>query len=169
MEAFVKDSKNKKKIYIAAPLFSQAEQAFNRQVKERLHETFEVFLPQEDGGLIVDYIDKGIPLNYAYEAVFRTDTNALDSCDLVVIILDGRSIDEGACFELGYAYAKDKPCYGLQTDPRRLLTYGNNPMIECSCQEVFVELDKLVDWLLENYAITSEDTPNNNVRVEGTR
>jgi nucleoside 2-deoxyribosyltransferase len=128
-----------------------------------------VFLPQEDGGLIVDYIGKGIDVRYAYEAVFRIDTNALDSCDVVVIILDGRSIDEGACFELGYAYAKGKPCYGLQTDPRRLLIHGNNPMIECSCERLFVELDNLVDWLQENYATRGEDRVNDRAFVEGTK
>jgi nucleoside 2-deoxyribosyltransferase len=95
----------------------------------------------------VDYVGKGIPPSYAYEAVFDIDRNALDACDLVIIVLDGRSIDEGACFELGYAYAKGKPCYGLQTDSRRLLIYGNNPMIECSCEQIFCDLDELVGWL----------------------
>ena len=37
-------------IYFAAPLFSVAEQAFNRQLTEKLVEIgFTVFLPQRDG------------------------------------------------------------------------------------------------------------------------
>jgi len=61
---------------------------------------------------------------------------AIRNCDLLVIVLDGRSVDEGAAFELGYAYAIGKPCYGLQTDPRRLLPFGNNPMLQHALKAV---------------------------------
>ncbi|SEM13100.1 hypothetical protein SAMN04487770_12685 [Butyrivibrio sp. ob235] len=33
---------------------------------------------------------------------------ALEWCDTILLIFDGRVPDEGACFELGYAYAKGK-------------------------------------------------------------
>ncbi len=75
------------------------------------------------------------------------DIAALKKCDFVLIVLDGRSVDEGAAFELGYAYALGKVCYGLQTDPRRLLKIGiNNPMIDCALQQVFSSVDDLVAW-----------------------
>lgn len=83
----------------------------------------------------------------AAREVFKIDTAAIDSCDLLLIILDGRTIDEGAAFELGYAHAKGKRCFGLQTDVRRLLSFGNNPMIECSCEIIFDSLELMIGWL----------------------
>jgi nucleoside 2-deoxyribosyltransferase len=61
--------------------------------------------------------------------VFEGDLEAIRNSDVLLMILDGRAPDEGACFELGYAYSLNKVCVGLQTDVRRLLTIGNNPMI----------------------------------------
>jgi nucleoside 2-deoxyribosyltransferase len=43
------------RLYLAAPLFSQAEKAFNHDLKKELSAHFEVFLPQEDGGLLLDW------------------------------------------------------------------------------------------------------------------
>ena len=37
---------------------------------------------------------------------------------VLVMVLDGRVPDEGACVELGIAYALGKPCYGIRTDVR---------------------------------------------------
>ena len=54
----------------------------------------------------------------AAEKIFRRDLALLESCDILIINLDGRVPDEGACVELGYAYAKGKPCFGLKTDIR---------------------------------------------------
>ena len=34
------------------------------------------------------------------------------------MVLDGRIPDEGACVELGIAYANGKRCYGVKTDAR---------------------------------------------------
>jgi nucleoside 2-deoxyribosyltransferase len=139
--------KERQKVYIAAPLFSEAEKAFNKELKDSLSYLFDVFLPQEDGGLLVDYVNKGIPTEFAAKAVFDIDISALDQCDFLIIVLDGRTIDEGAAFELGYAYASGKPCYGLQTDVRRLLVSGNNPMIQCSCSRIFESLEDLKLWM----------------------
>jgi nucleoside 2-deoxyribosyltransferase len=136
----------KKRIYIASPLFSVAELEFNRAIKQQLSEYFEVFLPQEDGGLIIDLVKNGLSPASATRKVFNLDIGALDSCDLLLVVLDGRTIDEGAAFELGYAYAKGKRCYGLQTDVRRLLTYGNNPMIESACEIIFDSLEVMSKW-----------------------
>ena len=55
-----------------------------------------------------------------------------------------QAIDEGAAFELGYAFALGKECYGLQTDVRRLLSSGNNPMIEQSCKEIFTSINDFI-------------------------
>lgn len=140
-------SKNgRAKIYVAGPLFSQAEREFNCRLKQLLQQFFHVYLPQEDGGLLVDMVSNGIPHNIAARKVFAADIAALEECDLFLIILDGRAVDEGAAFELGFASAKRKPCYGLRTDPRQLLPLGNNPMIEGPIKEMFYSTDSLLRW-----------------------
>jgi nucleoside 2-deoxyribosyltransferase len=63
-----------------------------------------------------------------------------------LIILDGRAIDEGAAFELGFATAFGKLCVGLQTDPRRLIASRNNPMIDCALQHIFEDAPSLLRW-----------------------
>lgn len=59
----------------------------------------------------------------------------------------GRVIDEGASFELGYAYSRGKLCVGLKTDIRRLLAVGDNPMIECALRAIFSSIDDVVVWI----------------------
>jgi nucleoside 2-deoxyribosyltransferase len=61
--------------------------------------------------------------------------------------MDGRVIDEGASFELGYAYSKGKACVGIKTDVRRLLTVGDNPMIECAVRMIFHSVDDVEQWI----------------------
>lgn len=136
----------KPRIYIAAPLFSEAEREFNKRVKHLLLPYFGVYLPQEDGGLMVDMIAAGISPQDAAQHVFQTDVNALETCNIMLIILDGRSIDEGAAFELGFAFARGKQCVALRTDPRQLLATGNNPMIESAVCQTFTSLDTLLEW-----------------------
>lgn len=136
-------------IYFAAPLFSEAELAFNTQVTAALEEYVDVYLPQRDGGKLVDLIAQGVSRSDAYRSIFERDLEALKECDALVLILDGRSIDEGACFELGVAYTSKKVCVGLQTDPRRLLSVGNNPMIECALSHIFSSKSELVTWAQE--------------------
>lgn len=128
----------KPEIYIAAPLFSAAEKSWNLVLENMLARYFRTFLPQRDGGLVVD----GEPT----EKVFSVDRRVLEKCDVLLAILDGRSVDEGVAWELGYAYAKHKICVGLQTDPRRLLLGKNNPMVDCSLSIIFPDLLCLEEW-----------------------
>ena len=100
----------RQKIYIAAPLFSQGERAFNERIGAVLralgHETF---LP-------------------------RMDCAHMDWCDTLLFVMDGRVPDEGACFELGYAYAKGKRCIGYKTDVRSFIGGYDNVML-CGAPE----------------------------------
>ena len=45
------------------------------------------------------------------------------------MVMDGRVPDEGACFELGYAYARGKTVLGLKTDTRVSEHGGDNVML----------------------------------------
>jgi nucleoside 2-deoxyribosyltransferase len=138
-----------RKLYLASPLFSQAELTFNRNIRDILKDYFDVYLPQEDGGLFVKMIEKGTPVELAMRKVFYEDIKALQTCDAFIIILDGRTVDEGAAFELGCAYTMGKPCYGLKTDPRQLLQCGDNPMIHVALKEVFLNVSQLVFWAIK--------------------
>ena len=136
----------KLKLYLAAPLFSKAELDFNKRLGEQLQLHFDVYLPQEDGGLMVNMIARGMSAERAAHAVFNLDILALKECDLLLIVMDGRAVDEGAAFELGFAHALGKPCYALQTDSRRLLPVGNNPMLTVPLRSIFTQVPDLITW-----------------------
>lgn len=132
-------------IYLAAPLFSEAEVKFNAELASQLETWCDVFLPQRDGGLFSELLKDGIDPSLAKRRIFEVDMGAIRKCTIFVMVLDGRTIDEGAAFELGLAFSLDKICIGLQTDPRRILPAGNNPMIECALGEIFGTITELVD------------------------
>lgn len=133
-------------VYIAGPLFSEAELTFNVALANRIEVSLDVYLPQRDGGKVVDLVAHGVDKHAAYMSIFERDICALDAAAAVLIVMDGRAIDEGAAFELGYAYAHAKHCVGLQTDPRRLLPMGNNPMIAVPLKEIFTSIEEVGKW-----------------------
>ena len=137
------------RLYLAGPLFSEAELAFNIEIRDLLKKYFEVYLPQEDGGLMVDMIKNGTSFLDAQHLVFLNDIAAIRRTDYLLIILDGRSVDEGASFELGFAHALGKKCIGYQSDPRRLLPVGNNPMVECALERILISRSELLRWAVQ--------------------
>lgn len=140
---------NGTKVYLAAPLFSEMERTRNKTLRDRISEVANVYLPQEDGSLIFELVSGGTPVDVAKQKVFSNDIEAIRNCDVLVIVMDGRSIDEGASFELGFAYALGKTCIGLKTDARTLFSFGDNPMIESALVERFSTEDSLFGWLRE--------------------
>lgn len=102
------------KVYVAGPLFNTHERAYLEQIAGALESAgYETFLPHRDAGLVGDLSDR-----QERQRLFRSDMQALETCDLVVALLTGADHDSGTCGELGYAYARGKPCYGI-TDDRR--------------------------------------------------
>lgn len=96
------------RLYLAGPLFSTAEKAFNVELAIEFRKRgYEVFLPQEHEqrsdrpGLI-----------------FASDKNGIDWADAVVANLDGADPDSGTCWEAGYGFAKDKMLVVYRTDFR---------------------------------------------------
>ena len=135
------------KVYLAAPLFSAMERDRNRSLRDSIAEVANVYLPQEDGCLIFDLIGAGVSLEEAKRQIFNNDIRAITDCDVLLILMDGRSIDEGASFELGYAFCLGKMCVGLKTDSRSLLPFGDNPMIESALRQIFNNEETLANWL----------------------
>ena len=138
---------NRPNIYIAAPLFTPQEQLWNRTLRDSLAGLGDVYLPQEDGALLVHLIADGMRVQDAKFAVFNRDIEAIDRCSILLLVMDGRVIDEGACFELGYAHSRGKICVGLKTDVRSLLTVGDNPMIECALRAIFKSPQDMIAWI----------------------
>lgn len=135
------------RVYLAAPLFNDIERSFNDRLTALLESFAEVFLPQRDGKLMRDLVSQGMGVEAARQLVFEADVSALKRCNHVVAVLDGRTIDEGVAFEIGYARALGKVCIGLKTDDRAMLPSGDNPMILAGCHELFGNTLELVDRL----------------------
>ena len=136
-------------VYFAAPLFSEAELAYNLELTAILEIHVDVFLPQRDGGKVVDLVAMGVDRYAAFKSIYERDIEALKNADVLFLLLDGRSIDEGAAFELGFAVALGKHCVGLQTDSRRLLPIGNNPMIEVPLKRILSSKSEVASWARE--------------------
>jgi nucleoside 2-deoxyribosyltransferase len=130
--------------YLAAPLFNNRERAFNLLIEGKLRPYINVFLPQRDGKLLKDIIAAGEGPERARSIVFNRDIRAIEESHLLVAILDGRTVDEGVAFELGYARALGKFCIGLKTDDRSMLPSGDNPMIISGCHEICADPDDLL-------------------------
>ncbi len=135
-------------IYCAGPLFSQAEREFNEKVAKVLRDNgMDVFLPQENSSL-TEIPDTDEKRRKVLTGFFAKDIEAIDRCDVLLIIMDGRVPDEGACFELGYAYARGKICVGLKTDTRVSELGSDNAMLVGSLGDnIAKDLDSLTTML----------------------
>ncbi|MCX2199392.1 nucleoside 2-deoxyribosyltransferase [Pantoea agglomerans] len=137
----------KKRVYLAAPLFNEAELTYNRELKKALSPYFDVFLPQEDGLLLRDISSESISNDLAEGKIFNADITAMNNCDIIIVVLNGAHIDEGVAFELGYCFAKGKRCIGIKEDVRQALPTGNNPMISKSCEKILDSKSSLLSWI----------------------
>lgn len=117
------------KVYFAAPLFCESEKKFNAELAAVLEEAgYSVFLPQRDGLEGSELAPLGE--EESARRIFGADIREIERADVLFMMLDGRVPDEGACVELGYAYALGKRCYGIRTDVRAAERgLALNPMI----------------------------------------
>lgn len=119
-------------IFISAALFSYAEQAFNRLLRDALVAAgYKVILPQEFDAA------EGEP------TLFLNCVNGAKDADLVLAVVDGAEVDAGVGFEMGVAYSAGTPILSLRTDFRRkaettdgclnlMLQYGSTSIIAAS-------------------------------------
>jgi nucleoside 2-deoxyribosyltransferase len=102
-------------IYIAGPLFNSHERAYLEQIAAVIERAgYETFLPHRDAGLLTQITPE------TRQQIFRADLKALEACDGCVALLTGADHDSGTCGEIGYLYAKGKPCIGITDDVRWL-------------------------------------------------
>ena len=130
-----------KRIYLAGPMFCAAEKTFNEEVTELLESSgYSVFLPQRDG---TEVLTDDMTEEQKALAIFDADRSEIEKADALVMVLDGRVPDEGACVELGIAYALGKPCYGVRTDVRAAERGMDvNPMLTGCFRRIFCSEDK---------------------------
>ena len=89
--------------------------------------------------------------------IFHRDRDEVLKADILFMTLDGRVPDEGACVELGIAYASGKRCYGIKGDARSVeLDMDVNPMLTGCFTGYFYNLNEeelfasLEDYLKNN-------------------
>ena len=148
--------KSGKRVYFAAPLFCQSEKDYNLMVVKVLEDHgYTVFLPQRDG-LEASALE-GKSEEEKTEMIFKLDHDEVGKADIVFMNLDGRVPDEGACVELGMAYAAGKKCYGFKNDARSVeLDMELNPLIAGCFIKIFSDIDaeklfaSLEDYLNKN-------------------
>jgi nucleoside 2-deoxyribosyltransferase len=100
------------RIFLAAPLFNEAERDFNKEIATKLRiEGFEVWLAQEHKFI------KGSDVEEK-RLIFEEDLDALKKSNVIIAVLDGVDVDTGVAFEMGFAHATGKPIIGLKTDHR---------------------------------------------------
>ena len=81
------------RVYVAGPLFSEAERAWLDALAARLRaEGFECFVPHEQFRELGDV---------TVEEVYRIDAEGLRSADALVAWLDGAMVDDGTACEIG--------------------------------------------------------------------
>src|SRR5262245_50467219 len=99
------------RVYVAAPLFTEAERAFNLVLARVLEaEGHEVYLPQRDT-VAAEAPDRKATTFYANLAALR-------NAEAVVAVCDGSQVDDGTAWEIGYAYGRNIQIFGLRTDVR---------------------------------------------------
>jgi nucleoside 2-deoxyribosyltransferase len=98
------------RIYLAGPLFTQAERDWNERLAQALTKAgHTVFLPQVETQKL-PHPDAGL--------IFQTDLEGVRTAEAVVAVLDGADADSGTCFECGIAYALGIPIVAVRTDFR---------------------------------------------------
>ncbi len=136
------------KIYIAAPLFNEIEIQRNVDFARLIeNEGIKTYLPQRDGGLFYDLKDLNLTVDEIKNEIFQSDLNGIKSSDIILCLLDGRTIDEGLCIELGIGYALDKICIGYKTDFRSQDVCGINIMVDRTLSEIFSKKADLITKL----------------------
>ena len=130
-----------KKVYLASPFFDDAELERVDKVKEILNSKgLDVFSPKEHQN---EHLEFG-SIEWR-KATFKNDVKDIDWCDVVVaIICKGNYDDSGTAWELGYAYATNKPVVLVNITGETI-----NLMIADSIHALITSYDELKEYDFE--------------------
>jgi len=132
------------RIYLAGPLFTEAEQNWLRALKGQLMALgYEVCWPFElfPEGEIESWGQDGP------KRIMERCRDAVDASELIVAWLDGTQVDDGTAWEVGYAHARAKRILGIRTDFRQGGDTRHslvNAMIEGCCEGIFRGVPQLL-------------------------
>lgn len=143
-----------KRIYLAGPLFTHAEQAWLKNAKARIEEMAarqgheaEVMWPFE----FFSEAELAALGERRKARIFSGCLEGLGRADMLVALLDGPMVDDGTAFEIGWYFAKGLgPILGVRTDFRKAGETAHsvvNSMLEAPCERIFGSLDELLDGL----------------------
>jgi nucleoside 2-deoxyribosyltransferase len=143
-------------IYLAGPLFTQAEQQWLKALQqslqrfgERAGRQLEVVWPYE----LFTQQELAAWGSRAKHEIFSLCRKHLDRADMVIALLDGPQVDDGTAWELGYFFARfpeRRPIIGIRTDFRNA---GDAPqalvnlMLDCSCTMIVRSAEELMTAL----------------------
>jgi nucleoside 2-deoxyribosyltransferase len=137
-------------IYLAGPVFSEAEISWLGYLKSYLGEQFTdkatVFWPFEVTPK--DSVDRAAE-------VLRICRSGLENADIVVASLDGPQVDDGTAWEIGYFYNKNgggDRIVGIRTDFRRAGETAGvpvNTLVGASCGAIVQSLRGLAEHLAD--------------------
>jgi nucleoside 2-deoxyribosyltransferase len=124
-----------RRVYFAAPLFTQNEWTWNAALAARLRALgYEVLLPQESAWPMLSGA-----VRFDAQMLFEQNLVGIERSEALVAILDGADADSGTCFECGYARKAGRPVIGVRTDLRRSgddPEAGVNLMLSRSCAKL---------------------------------
>lgn len=164
------------KVYCAGPMFSVGDKHEMSLIAEHLEgQGYETYLPHRDGLELgelmsdlpilqslkkVKYIEMEYFTYWVQFAIFALDIYCLFiESDVVVMNLNGRVPDEGACCEVAMAFTAGKPIIHYKEDFRSLMMGRDNPMVAglpigpvggfdyCrSLDEIPERIEKTMEW-----------------------
>jgi len=132
------------KIFLASPLFNEAEREFNSKTAKRLRRAgHDVWLAQEA-------FFTRVTAHEDRKKIYETAISALRTSNVIVAILDGLTVDAGVAYEMGYAKALDKPLIGLRTDLRVFSKMQKvNLMLDIPLVKICRSIDDVIHQLNE--------------------
>lgn len=144
------------KIYLAGPLFSEAERNWDAMLKEQIESQASALGKEVDVVWPYQFITAEEIERLGGEAhreIFRRCMTALLDTDIVVANLDGTQVDDGTAWEIGFFFrnkSENSKIIGIRTDFRSAGDFSHsvvNLMIECSCDHVVRSAEELMEVL----------------------
>lgn len=137
------------RVYLAAPFFNPDQLALVRQLEKivDVYSELTCFSPRREGG-IIEGASREERAKMA-PVIFSSNCSAIDSCDLVFAVIDGR--DVGVTWEIGYAFAREKPIVTFTNQD-----FGLNVMIrECvTCHVMGLDQVRAFFFTLQRSGLT---------------
>lgn len=127
-----------KKVYLASPFFDDKEIARMETVKAILRaKGLDVFVPNEHQNPEFEFGSRAWRA-----ATFKSDVAGIDNADIVVaVICKGNYDDSGTAWEIGYAYATNKPVIVINVTGETI-----NLMIADSLHALITGYEELVQY-----------------------